>query len=111
MLSRLFRHATFRRWFDLIVYAVVAAFAFEVLLPIGIPVSKKVPLLDAYAPWLLVFGCYGLIFAVAFVACEAIRIRAGQWRFVHRYPPLWVAVVWRWSSSSPLRSGPSQCVP
>ena len=93
MLSRLFRHATFRRWCDLIVYAVVAAFAFEILLPIGIQVSKRIPLLDAYAPWLLLFGCYGLIFAVAFVACEAIRVRAGQWRFVHRYPPLWVAVL------------------
>jgi len=93
VLSRLLRHATFRRWFDLIVYAVVAAFVFEILLPIGIRVSKRVPLLDAYAPWLLLIGCYGLIFAVAFIACEAIRIRSGHWRYSHRYPPLWVAVV------------------
>jgi len=43
---------------------------FEVLLPIGIRLSKRIPILDVYAPWLLLLGSYGGIFVAAFVACD-----------------------------------------
>lgn len=92
-LGSLLSHATLRRWCDILVYAVVGAFAFELLLPIGIRLSRRIPILDAYAPWLLLVGCYGGIFAAAFIACEPIRIRSGHWRYVFRYPPLWFAAV------------------
>jgi KAP family P-loop domain len=91
--ASLLGHATFRRWCDTLIYAAVAAFAFEVLLPLGIRLGNRIPILDAYAPWLLLLGCYGGIFLAAFIACEPIRIRSGHWRYVLRYPPLWFAVV------------------
>lgn len=90
-IASLLRHATFRRWCDILVYGVAAAFAFEILLPIGIRLSKRIPVLDAYAPWLLLLGSYGAIFVAAFIVCEPIRIRSGHWRYVLRYPPIWFA--------------------
>lgn len=50
--ASLLRNATFRRWFDILVYGISGAAAFEVLLPIGIHFSKRVPVPDVYAPWL-----------------------------------------------------------
>lgn len=71
------------------IYATAGAFAFEIVLPIGVRLFTKAPFASDYQPW-FVFGLGVLgVIVMAFIVAEPIRIRRDHWRHAHRYPPLW----------------------
>lgn len=67
---------TLRRWIDVVLYAILGAIAFELMLPIGWRLSEWLPDLTRYQPWFVaVVGWFG-VFVVAYVVSAPIRIRA-----------------------------------
>ena len=80
-----------RRWLRIAILGLVGFVAFEASMAfaslygfdlIALPVSAEFAILLFAAA----------VFLLLFLAAEPIRIRAGQWALVHRYPPLWFAI-------------------
>ena len=64
------------RWIDVVIYATASAFAFEILLPLGVRLFRKAPSAGDYQPWfVLAVGVLGVI-VMAFIVAEPIRSAA-----------------------------------
>ena len=88
------RRQSLRRWLSVIVFAVIGALILEFSLAVGSHYIRHVPLFpERCAAWLLPFGIFGVLLAMAIVATEPIRYRAAHLRRLHLYPPLWISVV------------------
>ena len=83
------RHAA-ARWFAVLILALVAAIAFEGILPIGWRFTR--PIETVYAPWFLMLGTVVVTSVLLCVLLEPIRFRWRHLANIGWYPPTWVAL-------------------
>lgn len=81
-----------RRWLRVLFLSVFGFVAFEAAMALAARYGFDLIDLPFSTDFsILLFAA--AIFCLLFLAAEPIRIRAGQWAFFHRYPPLWFAIV------------------
>ena len=83
------RHAA-ARWFAVVILALIAAVAFEGILPIGWRFTQSTATL--YAPWFLTVGTVVVTSVLLCVLLEPIRFRWRHLANIGWYPPTWVAL-------------------
>ncbi len=80
-----------RRWELVLALTVVVAVALQLLLPLAWTYLSALQL--PYSPFFGGLAAWVGTVLVFYVAIGALRIRAGQWRSIPKYPPLWLAAL------------------
>jgi hypothetical protein len=78
----------------LFVITLVAAVAFELILPLAWQRARSIQL--PYSPSFVALSAWFAVALLAYVISEPIRIRKRQWRRMLWYPPAWLAVPLAW---------------
>ncbi len=86
-------HPALRRWLWVLNLAVVSAVVFEAVLPVGRTWLRRLPLPDWYSPWFLLLLAWVALTCLVVLVADSLRLHVRQFRYAHRYPPLWFAII------------------
>jgi hypothetical protein len=81
------------RWGSIAALAVIGAMEFEVLLPLALVYWNKLWIPPWTSPWFVAALTFVVSVALLRIAMDPIRIHTSQFRYMHKYPPLMVAVL------------------
>ena len=73
--------------------AIIGAFEFVLLFPTAAVYSNRIWIPPWYSRWFVIATTCALSFALLRLAMDPIRIYSTQFRYIIRYPPLWVSIL------------------